>query len=317
VPETSHIAANGWVRFRAPFFVEPCISETATGIEPELIGLADLTLNAMTIQTEFVNLGEYDMRTHFSRTLGFAALSVLILLTSEANTATAVEVGALALSLETELETPDFESVAGAPLITANATHSSANGQADATATLNGTTSSLGVAVQASSATAVTQVAVAAFTESFTFTEADNVIFTFDIDGTLTGSTPNAVSLILGASPDIAATDDLSGLLIFADSKPVSSGITTLSVGPIAFEANVARQVSFALVATGLLLSSGDYDADFLSTATLTGVSSPNLGSTGSGNLYNSVISVPEPSAIVLTAFVLLPLGMTRRRRRR
>ena len=249
--------------------------------------------------------------------LASAAISTLLLLTLAASSATAIEVAALAVSSETGGETADIDSATGIPPITANATHSSANGQADATATLNGATSSLGVSVQANAPGFILQLAAAAFTESFTFTEADDVSFTFDIDGTVTGTDTDAVGLVLGASVDIDATDDLSTLPIFVDSAAVSTGITSLTVGPIAFEANVAREVSFVLVATGLLAAGGDYDADFLNTATLTGVSNSNLAGTGSGNTYGAAFAVPEPSTFALTALGLLSLGLVGWRRRR
>lgn len=262
------------------------------------------------------------MRQPRTRTQVYAAVNALLLLTLAARPATAIQVATLALSGETGAETADIDSATGAPPIAASATHSSPNGQADASATLDEITNSLGVSVQANAPASITQLAVAAFTESFTFTEADDVTFTFDIDGTVTGSNTDVLSLVLGASVDIDATDDLSTLPIFLDSAPVVSGITTLTVGPVAFEANVAREVSFILAATGLLPLGGDYDANFLNTATLTSVSNPNLASTGSGNTYGAVVAAPElsgtpePTAFVLAILGLLMLAMTGRRRR-
>ncbi|NIO47684.1 MAG: PEP-CTERM sorting domain-containing protein [Planctomycetales bacterium] len=256
------------------------------------------------------------MRQHFPCALASAAMYAFFLLTLAPRPATAIDVAALAWSFE-GTETPDIDFQMGPAPITATATQMSANGQADATATLNGTTSSLGVAVAANSGF-ILQTAAAAFTESFTFTQAGDVDFTFDIDGTVSGSKTDMVTLTLGASVDISATDDLTMLPIFIDSQMVSSGMTSLSVGPIPFEADVSKDVSFVLVATGSLLDTGDYDADFLNTATLTAVSSPYLASTGSGNTYGTAVAqIPEPSALVLTAIGLLILGWIPRRRRR
>lgn len=235
------------------------------------------------------------------------ALTLVVALTA-AHAHAAIEAATLANSFEDLLNPPPPPDKMNDPLA-ATSSQNSANGGAEANATINGSTTSVGARIFAVSAPTIANTAAAAVTESFTYLTDGTASYTLEVEGTVDGS-PLVPVLIIAAGQDLGPVDletldllDLSGDG-FGFTETLVSGTYTTTTVEFAHSAGIATEITFLLALTGSTVA-GSYDLDFANTVTITESSKTDF-TAGSGNAYNAAIIVPAPAAAALAPLALV-----------